>query len=419
MRVNERGAITIHVALALIAILAFAAMVIDQGVMYVARRQAQTAADAGALAGAISLMYDSTAKVEATIAAQTMANQNAVWGENTANANIIVSPLPFNCPDGVPSCIRVDVLRGQPDRDGTAHSNTIPTYMMRMLGTNSQGVRATATAQIAAGNAVQCIKPWVVADKWTDGSGTGTNPSGWDQLDSYQVGTDSYSTAGGFSAATDIGAQLMLKGDGHDFSSGWTLEIDLNGGNGGSVYNAEISGCPNWVPTIGLYQPGTSCNSTSDTNPEEGCVNVKTGVKQGPTVQGVADLIAYDPGATWNSGTNTVTGGCTSAGTCSTANPLGIPISPRIVPIALFDPGAYAAGGFTGNGGMARIINLLGFFVEGMCSDVYPTPPAWCGTGSDPSKTVVGRLMAYPGQADSASGSAGPNTFLKVTRLIR
>ena len=65
------------------------------------------------------------------------------------------------------------------------------------------------------------------------------------------------------------------------------------------------------------------------------------------------------------------------------------------------------------------MINLLGFFVEGMCSDVYVTPPAWCGTGADPSKTVVGRLMAYPGQSDSASGSAGPNTFLKITRLIR
>jgi hypothetical protein len=65
------------------------------------------------------------------------------------------------------------------------------------------------------------------------------------------------------------------------------------------------------------------------------------------------------------------------------------------------------------------VTNLLGFFVEGMCSDVFATPPAWCGTGSDPSKTVVGRLVGYPGQSTSASGSAGPETFLKVVRLIR
>lgn len=50
---RERGAITIHVAIALIALLMFAGLVIDQGPFYVARRQAQNAADAGALAGAM------------------------------------------------------------------------------------------------------------------------------------------------------------------------------------------------------------------------------------------------------------------------------------------------------------------------------------------------------------------------------
>ena len=52
---GERGAITIHVSIALIALLAFSAFVIDYGSMWVSRRQAQNAADAGALAGAISL----------------------------------------------------------------------------------------------------------------------------------------------------------------------------------------------------------------------------------------------------------------------------------------------------------------------------------------------------------------------------
>ena len=87
--------------------------------------------------------------------------------------------------------------------------------------------------------------------------------------------------------------------------------------------------------------------------------------------------------------------------------------------MALFSPQAYADGGFTGNGGMARVMNLLGFFIEGMCDEVYATPPSWCGTGADPGKTVVGRLMPYPGQANSASGSAGPATFVKITRLVQ
>ena len=47
---NERGAILIHVAIALLGLLAFSAFSIDHGVMMVSRGQAQTAADAGALA---------------------------------------------------------------------------------------------------------------------------------------------------------------------------------------------------------------------------------------------------------------------------------------------------------------------------------------------------------------------------------
>jgi Putative Flp pilus-assembly TadE/G-like len=418
MRWNDRGAITIHVAIALIALITFTSIVVDYGVMWVSRTQAQAAADAGALAGALSLLYDPSATTQATAAAQHFASENVVWGEATANTDIVVSPLPFNCPDGVPSCIRVDVMRGQPDRDGGAHSNTLPTYFAKMAGVNSQGVRATATAQVAAGNAVQCIKPWVVSDKWTDNSPGGLVSGAWDQSDTFDPAVDTY-TARGFSAATDVGLELMLKGEGHDWSSGWTLEIELGGGNGGNVYNDEIRGCPPWVKTIGLWQSPTPCNGVPDQDEEKGCLNVKTGVKQGPTIDGVHYLVSLDPGASWDTTNSRVTGGCTSAGTCSTANPLGVGISPRIVPLALFDPGSYAALGCSGNNCMARVMNLLGFFVEGMCDEVFVTPPVWCGTGSEPSKTVVGRLMAYPGQARSASGSAGPETFLKITRLIR
>jgi hypothetical protein len=90
--------------------------------------------------------------------------------------------------------------------------------------------------------------------------------------------------------------------------------------------------------------------------------------------------------------------------------------------MALFDPQAYVSGGYTGNNGMAHVVNLLGFFIEGMCSDVYPnaaTRPQWCGTPSEADKIVTGRLMPYPGQSRAGSGSAGPATFVKVLRLIR
>src|SRR6185503_2041506 len=103
---------------------------------------------------------------------------------------------PITCPDGTNTCIRVDGMRGIIGRDGAAHMNTIPTFMMGIVGLSSQGVRATATAQVAGGNAVQCIKPWVVADKWVDSSGTGSNTSGWDQEDIWNDGVDSYTSPG-------------------------------------------------------------------------------------------------------------------------------------------------------------------------------------------------------------------------------
>jgi len=423
---SERGAITIHVALALMGMLMFAGVVIDQGVMYVARRQAQNAADAGALAGAVTLMLDPGKTVEARIAAQTLASQNAVWGEATANADIRVSPLPYNCPDGVPSCIQVDVLRGLPNsHDGSTHTNTIPTYLVRLVGPVAQGVRATATAQIAAGNAVRCIKPWVVADKWVDNTpASASNPAGWDQNDTFDPG-DTY-TPPQFAASgtnNDYGLQLVLKaGNSGTLSAGWTFEIDL-GGVGSSDYRDEIERCPGYVPEVGLYKGlPVACSVKTDENPPQGCLGVKTGMSQGPTQGGVGTLIGLDSSATWDPSTKTVQGGCMATGTCINTDSQAVQISPRIVPLAIFDVASFAASGCSGTNCVAKVVNLLGFFIEGMCNDVYPnvaTRPTYCGTPSEAQKAVVGRLMAYPGQFDAASGSAGPATFLKVLRLIR
>jgi hypothetical protein len=48
---NERGAVLLQVTVALLALLALSGFVFDYGVMWVSRGQAQTSADAGALAG--------------------------------------------------------------------------------------------------------------------------------------------------------------------------------------------------------------------------------------------------------------------------------------------------------------------------------------------------------------------------------
>src|SRR5262245_60695961 len=101
---DDRGAIMIHVALALLALIAFSTFVIDMGVMWVSRRQAQNAADAGALAGAVSLMKDGGSTTEAAKSALQWTNNNAIFGAPNSAANVRVT---FSGPAGTtcgPSC---------------------------------------------------------------------------------------------------------------------------------------------------------------------------------------------------------------------------------------------------------------------------------------------------------------------------
>ena len=54
---SQRGAVLIHVAIAMIGLTGFSALVVDYGILWSGRRQAQNAADAAALAAATSLGY--------------------------------------------------------------------------------------------------------------------------------------------------------------------------------------------------------------------------------------------------------------------------------------------------------------------------------------------------------------------------
>ena len=55
---SEQGSILVPTAVALLGLLAFSAFTIDNGIMLSSRRQAQNAADSGALAAALYLTWD-------------------------------------------------------------------------------------------------------------------------------------------------------------------------------------------------------------------------------------------------------------------------------------------------------------------------------------------------------------------------
>src|SRR5579864_1556809 len=100
---DDRGAILVHVAVGLLMLTALSAFAIDFGLFWMSRRQAQNAADAGALAGAVALGFDSGSDKSDTgpakESAYTTALANFVGGQ--APAVNIDSDITFPaCPDG-------------------------------------------------------------------------------------------------------------------------------------------------------------------------------------------------------------------------------------------------------------------------------------------------------------------------------
>lgn len=423
---GERGAVLVHAALAMLALMALNALVIDYGALWLSRSQAQNAADAAALAGALSLAFDDPDDIP-------RAQTNAA-SAGTANLVLGVAPsiIPATdvtlipCPPGAPglpdTCIRADVYRS------AARANALPTFFAQIMGITSQDIRATATAQVITGNAVECMKPWAVADKWDENWENGKpNPGNWTPdsiFDKYMKQGNQYvpdpsvltpdvyiaPTAGsagtGFAPfdaqgnqTSDYGLPLVLKigASENRLSSGWFLALDLlnedgSSGSGGADYRNNIKGCNGTTYAIG---------DTLTVSSEQGNM-------VGPTRQGVEGggpggmgLTEKDPGAIWDTSTRSVQGSC-APGVC--ADSVWYARSPRIIPVPLFDIDAFFAGSPNGKT-TVNITNIMGFFVEGMC-----------GTGN---KDVCGRLVAIPGLTKGGGSVDETASFLRRVLLVR
>jgi Putative Flp pilus-assembly TadE/G-like len=414
---NERGAVMVHAALAMLTLIGFTAFAIDYGALLAARRQAQNAADAAALAGAVSLAFDDPDDIpRAQAAAAASGIANPVLGA----APSIVPATDVNlipCPPGAPglpdTCIRADVYRS------AARSNALPTFFAQIMAITSQDVRATATAQVETGNAAECVKPWAMGDKWQEyweGGHASTAPwtptstfdkykkQGNDWLPDPAITTPDVYTAPSASGpgtgftpfdsdgnpTTEYGLQVTLKvGSAQStLSAGWFQALDLpnadgSPSSGGADYRANIGNCN--ANTFGI----------GDTVP------VETGNMVGPTGQGIGDLVAKDPGASWNTSTNSVQGSC-APGICPDGQYHAR--SPRIVAVPLFDMDAFFLGSPNGKT-TVTITNIMGFFVEGMG-----------GTGN---KDVIGRLVAIPGVTKGAGSVDESASFLRKVLLVR
>ncbi|HEY5619877.1 MAG TPA: pilus assembly protein TadG-related protein [Vicinamibacterales bacterium] len=373
LRDDERGASLLYITVGFLSFFAATTLAIDVGMLMTGRSQSQNAADAGALAGAIALALDDwddrTPTGPAVQAAVNTALENQVIGDPVAvEESDVTFPV---APSGEANRVRVAVYRTQ------ERNNPLSTFIAAVFGMDSADVSARATAHAAPANAMTCVRPFTIPDRWTEKNIPANDT--FDRYDSkgeeipnadeYVQGQNSYDMYG-----ADKGTPLVLRaGTGNNiaptFYYSWNMPGNESGVIGADWYEENIRACNQAVFTNGaemIQEPGNMV---------------------GPTVAGVENLIAQDPTAYWDDDTNSV------------KSPLGR--SPRIFPIPLYDPDFFQSGKMTGRNATLQMVGWIGFFVEGLNGN-----------------QVYGRITPILGTIDPDAGPAPEGSFPRAVQLV-
>ena len=389
---DEKGFSMVFVGLGFMAFLAVSMLAIDVGMLMTARNQAQNSADAGALAGATALAFDSwtdrTATGPAVTSSVATAQQNNVMG-----AQVSVGPADvefLNDPvDGTPDRVKVTVWRT------ASRGNPVSTLIAQYFGIKTADIGATATAEAAPGNAMTCVKPFTIPDKWVDSCTLKGEICPFDPTDSFErydnkgnviTNPDTYypafnadgspsSNYSGYNTAANKGMTLVLRAStGTNIQPSFYFSLAMLDSMGGDDYRWNIANCNH-----SIYHWGD-------------LLTQEPGSKEGPTVQGILALIAEDPNAYWDVSSNSVKGSA-----------FGERQSPRIFPIPLYDPDYYNAGMMNGRVASLKTANWIGFFVE------------YVGSYSD----IHGRIIPIAAIRDRTFTNPGMYAFPKVIRLVQ
>jgi len=399
---DERGVSLIVVAVMILVLVGMCSFVLDYGLVWAARRQAQNAADAGALAGAQALAKDDSTwtafpaplNAAADASANGIAQTNQVLGATPGTEALARCPAWMVAPNNV-NCVEVNVYR-----DGSHGSTTFPVFFSRLIGQTSQSVKATATAQVMSANASGCMRPWFIPDWYQDINGNNVYDAG----DIYSPpGYDPHNVAP--NPEPGLGAIVEFHANGGPSSYG---QLDV--GSGGSAIHDAIDNCYTGPP----FKIGDVATT-------------KPGGTVGPEKMGINDLLDWDPDsgvcASWSAGCvrwdpvkQEIVGGCSAAGTCvcgSNPCPYGGTQSPRIVQAAICAPSEATCSGTIPGTNTVHITNILSFFITG-CNGVLGNCNGG-GMGLD----IDARLIGSAGLLLSG-GAPGPgSSFVTVQLLVR
>jgi hypothetical protein len=170
-----------------------------------------------------------------------------------------------------------------------------------------------------------------------------------------------------------MGTKFILRaGTGNNIFPTMYYSWKMPGDTGGDFYRDNIA----------------HCNTT--TIPMNVQMTQEPGAMEGPTIQGIQDLMAQDPNAKWDDFTKQIVNSNASGQ------------SPRVFPIPLYDPDAYQAGKMNGRDATLISRNWLGFFVEGF-------------NGNE----VYGRIVPITGVIDDSLPAAPDGIFPRAIRLVK
>jgi len=376
LRDDESGQTLVYIAIGFMTFVAASTFAVDVGTVVTARTQAQSAANAAALAGATALVHDASSTGVAVQGAIASARRVSVVG---TSPSVLPTDVTFqHDAAGRSSRVQVKVYRT------AARQTALPTLIGPLIGVPTIDVAASATAEALPANAVACVKPFMIPDKWMENSdgqgratGTWTPASQFDVLGAfgaplarpdvyYPVHDVRYT---GYTVWRDKGLGLTLHAaTGPQVTSTgylpWKMSPDR------ADYRDDVAGC-----NASLMHLGQS-------------VAVEPGHVAALTA-GVQDLIDQDPQARWDSRCKCVVDSAYGAD------------SPRVFPIPLYDPAAYAAGSRHGRTEY-RVANFLGFFVDSLQGD-----------------SVSGYITDIIGVTDATAGPAPAAAFPKTIRLVQ
>lgn len=422
-RHQERGVTLVLMALMLFLALGMGALAVDYGMIKASKAEAQRAVDAAALAGASAFLIadplvDKRAEAEAR--AREYARKHAVH-------RVAITDPQIGVDLSRPDTITVTYTGGQ-----------MPLWFAQTIGIPTMAVNAVASARAYETSNAACIMPVAIPDLWQNNDwGEGTdepeelgepdglwsyedlNNNGWmdpgtgntverelwefdqgvdvydadlDGHGDYGYGTDVRNDLGGsdplLHKENDYGRQIMLMNlspkDGTTSSNYYAWGYTANDANSGDVLRDKISDPSCEIATVGTGYPANAGN----------------GATAGTVSPAWDTRIGYDQDASWNDVENKV-----DDSDFSDRDRDGLPDSPRVVVVALYDPEAEMLGPSDNS---IVFNNFAKIWVD-------ERPPGCSGAGC--KSAITGRFLGFIGGPGGGGGTTG--TLIKTLQLIK